>query len=102
MAFPRTPTEGTQTLYDLHWEIQCAFDWDNDHLDSFYMRDDLEDLHCEYAPDPIGEDVDWSWVRAPRSAANMELWTLGLEHEMQFKYLFDSSSPKGNLGSAAN
>jgi hypothetical protein len=81
--------EDEETLYDLHWEIQCAFDWDNDHLYSFYMSDDLEDLQSEYAGDPIGEDVDSSWARAPRPAANTELWTLGLEREMQFKYLFD-------------
>jgi len=30
--------EGKQTLYDLHIKIQHAFDWDNDHMFSFYLR----------------------------------------------------------------
>ena len=81
--------EDEDTFFGLHWEIQSAFGWDNDHLYSFYMSDEVGDLQSEYAGDPIGGDVDPTWLRAPRSAAKTELRTLGLEREMQFKYLFD-------------
>ena len=81
--------EDDNTLFDLHWEIQLAFGWDNDHLYSFYMSDEVLDLQSEYAGDPIGGDVDSSPLRAPGSAARTELRTLGLEQGKQFKYLFD-------------
>src|SRR3990172_5372054 len=35
--------EGNSTLYDLHMDIQHAFDWDNDHMFSFYLGDKLFD-----------------------------------------------------------
>ena len=81
--------EDEETLYDLHWEIQSAFGWDDDHLYSFYMSDEVRDLQSEYAGDPMGGDVDSSPLRTPRSAASTELRDLGLEKGMQFKYLFD-------------
>ena len=81
--------EDEDTLYDLHLAIQSAFDWDNDHLYSFYMSDEIRDLQSEYAGDPMGDDVDSTRLRTPKSAANTELQDLGLERGMQFKYLFD-------------
>lgn len=81
--------EDDDTLYDLHWEIQRAFGWDNDHLCSFYMSNEVGDMQSEYAGDPAGGDVDSTLLRAPGSAAQSELRTLGLEQGKQFKYLFD-------------
>jgi len=46
--------KGNQTLYDLHMNIQYAFDWDNDHMFSFYLSDELFDRdneglgNCQY------------------------------------------------------
>jgi len=81
--------EDGDTLYDLHCEIQHAFHWDNDHLYSFYMSNEVGDMQSEYAGDPMGGDVDSALFRAPRSAAQTELRNLGLEQGDQFKYLFD-------------
>ncbi|GAH24896.1 unnamed protein product, partial [marine sediment metagenome] len=39
--------EGSDTLNDLHLEIQRAFGWDNDHLLSFYMSNRLGDGKSE-------------------------------------------------------
>ena len=88
-VFRTIEIEDEDTLYDLHCEIQRAFDWDNDHLYSFYMSNEVGDMQSEYAGDPMGGDVDSALFRAPRSAAQTELRDLGLEQGNQFKYLFD-------------
>lgn len=36
-------------------DIQHAFDWDNDHMFSFYLGDKLFDRENEYSGNPIGE-----------------------------------------------
>jgi hypothetical protein len=46
--------EEDNTLYDLHLEIQRAFGWDNDHLYSFSMSNDVGDIQDAYARDPDG------------------------------------------------
>lgn len=81
--------EEDNTLYDLHWEIQNAFGWDNDHLYSFYMSNELGDTQSEYAGDPVGGDLSSTFTKPPGSAAQTELRTLGFEQGKQFKYLFD-------------
>lgn len=89
-TFSRTiEIEEDNTLFDLHWEIQSTFGWDNDHLYSFHMRNEVGDMQSEYAGDPVGGDVSSTLFGAPRSAAQTELRTLGLEQGKQFKYLFD-------------
>jgi hypothetical protein len=51
-----------QTLHDLHWAIQNAFEWDNDHLYAFFMSGKAWDSDSEYRlPEgytPWGEFID--------------------------------------------
>ena len=44
------------------------------------------DMQSEYAGDPMGDDVNSTVFRAPKSAAQMELLALGLEKGSQFKH----------------
>lgn len=81
--------EEDDTLYDLHWEIQNAFGWDNDHLYSFYMSNKKGDAQSEYAGNPIGEDLGSTFGESPGSAAQTELRALKLKKGKKFKYLFD-------------
>jgi len=81
--------EEDDTLYDLHWEIQNAFGWDNDHLYSFYMSNKKGDTQSEYAGNPMGEDLESAFGESPGSAAQTELRTLKLRRGKKFKYLFD-------------
>ena len=81
--------EENDTLYDLHWEIQNAFGWDNDHLYSFYMSNKKGDTQTEYAGNPIGEDLGSTFGEPPGSAAQTELRALRLKKGKKFKYLFD-------------
>jgi len=81
--------EEDDTLYDLHWEIQNAFGWDNDHLYSFYMSNKKGDTQSEYAGNPLGEDLESAFGESPGSAAQTELRALKLKKGKKFKYLFD-------------
>jgi hypothetical protein len=102
-----------QTLDDLHLAIQDAFDWDNDHLYSFYLtagtnRDDYE-IPCPGMDSdgfgspfsPIGilgnmpeqvvseeEDDDEAADGAP-TTADAVISALGLSLKHKFIYLFD-------------
>ncbi len=49
--------EDKQTLYDLHINIQHLFDWDNDHMFSFYLGEKLYDRDNEYSANPLGEHI---------------------------------------------
>jgi hypothetical protein len=81
--------EGNYTLFDLHWEIQKAFGWDDDHLYSFYMSNRIGDEQSEYAGNPLGEDLESDFYEPPGSAAGTELRALELKKGKKFKYLFD-------------
>jgi hypothetical protein len=81
--------EEDDTLYDLHWEIQNAFGWDNDHLYSFYMSNKKGDTQSEYSGNPLGEDFESAFGESSGSAAQTELRTLKLRKGKKFKYLFD-------------
>ncbi len=51
-----------QTLEDLHYTIQTAYEWDADHMYSFYMSNRAWDSSTEYTlpedADPWGYDLD--------------------------------------------
>ncbi|MEA3351043.1 MAG: hypothetical protein U9Q82_10510 [Chloroflexota bacterium] len=51
-----------QTLEDLHFAIQSAYDWDSDHMYSFFMSGKAWDNNTEYClpegVDPWGGSVD--------------------------------------------
>ena len=78
-----------QTLYDLHINIQHLFDWDNDHMFSFYLGEELFDRDNEYSANPLGEHIVSSYGKQSRSATEYELRDLDLPMGFSFWYLFD-------------
>lgn len=81
--------EDKQTLYDLHINIQQLFDWDNDHMFSFYLGEELFDRDNEYSANPLGENIVSSYGKQSRSATEYELRDLDLPIGFSFWYLFD-------------
>ncbi|MGB5617255.1 MAG: SEC-C metal-binding domain-containing protein [Desulfobacterales bacterium] len=81
--------EDKQTLYDLHINIQQLFDWDNDHMFSFYLGEELFDRDNEYSANPLGENIVSSYGKQSRSATEYELRDLDLPMGFSFWYLFD-------------
>jgi len=81
--------EDKQTLYDLHLNIQDLFDWDNDHMFSFYLGKKLFDRDNEYSANPLGEHIVSSYGKPSKSAAETELRDLDLAIDFSFWYLFD-------------
>lgn len=81
--------EGTDSLYDLHLEIQKSFDWDNDHLFSFFMSNRIWDKQNEYSANPLGEHMPSSFGDISKPAGETEIGDLSLKKGSAFKYLFD-------------
>ena len=80
---------GKQTLYDLHMNIQYAFDWDNDHMFSFYLSENFFDRNNEYSANPLGEHIVSNFGKATKPAAKAQLRDLHLSAGFSFWYLFD-------------
>ncbi|MGQ9554778.1 MAG: IS1096 element passenger TnpR family protein [Anaerolineae bacterium] len=78
---------GYHTLHALHGAIQGAFDWDNDHLYSFYMSNKVYDSDSEYSGTPVPGIMDYT-LDAPM-AYDIRLDELNLSKGRKFKYLFD-------------
>ncbi len=76
----RIEMSGDETLYDLHGAIQEAFDWDDDHLWSFFLSGKAWDDDTEYTS-PFGNDG--------RNAAAYRLEHLPLRKGASFLYIFD-------------
>jgi uncharacterized protein YchJ len=76
-------------LYRLHLAIQKAFNWDNDHMFSFYLSDKIRDKQSEYLANPLGEYVSTGFKDQSKPAYGAELRDLGLSLGQKFKYLFD-------------
>ncbi|MBU0684459.1 MAG: hypothetical protein ABIE25_06835 [Thermoplasmatota archaeon] len=76
------------SLEDLHIAIQEAFDWDADHLYSFFLSGKLWDQDTEYTvlDDEFALDYDLPPSRDTRKA---RIRDLGLEVGAKFLYLFD-------------
>lgn len=81
--------EGNHTLYDLHMDIQYAFNWDNDHMFSFYFGGKLFDRENEYSGNPLGEHIVPGMGTPSKSAATTQIRDLGLAENSTFLYLFD-------------
>ena len=81
--------EGTDSLYDLHMEIQIGFDWDNDHMFSFFMSNKIWDRQTEYSANPDGEHIPSRFGDASKPAGETEIGDLALQKGSAFKYLFD-------------
>ena len=69
-----------QTLHQFHRAIQRAFNWDDDHLYSFFLSGKAWDKNTEYAS-PYAEQG--------RSSVKAGLGSLGLRSGQRFLYLFD-------------
>lgn len=91
---------GSQTLGDLHMAIQEAFNFDADHLYSFFMSgkawddSDSEYYHPEADVDPLEMRRVLSLIRGsqpqPRlPATKVRIESLNLKLKQKFLYLFD-------------
>lgn len=69
-----------QTLHDLHWATQNAFELDDDHLYAFFLNNRAWDRSFEYG-DPRGT--------FPRYADAVPLGELPLRPNKRFLYVFD-------------
>jgi len=56
-AWRKIELRADQTLEDLHWAIQNAYNWDADHLYSFFMSGKAWDRSTEYCLPEPGEDA---------------------------------------------
>ncbi len=81
--------EGNETLYDFHILIQDAFNWDNDHMFSFYLSEELFDRNNEYSANPLGEHTPPNFSIPSKSAATAQLRDIKLKTNYSFWYLFD-------------
>ena len=94
---------GSQTLDDLHMAIQEAFDFDADHLYSFFMSgkawddSDFEYYHPDAAPQtPLEKKMEtiFSQIRGSHPelrvpATRIRIESLNLKPKQKFLYLFD-------------
>ncbi len=81
--------DGKHTLYDLHLIIQDAFNWDNDHMYSFYLGKSINDRKNEYSSNPLGEHITSTFGEQTKSAADTQIRDLKLKVNKKFMYLFD-------------
>ncbi len=81
---------GDQTLHDLHLIIQDAFEWDNDHMYSFFMSNKVWGRASEYSGNPLGEYIpEDSFRGVSNSASATEIRDLNIKEKSVFKHLFD-------------
>lgn len=69
-----------QTLEDLHLAIQRAYEWDDDHLYTFFMSGREWDQ---------GSEIGSPWSETRRHTHQVEMGNLDLKPGMKFLYLFD-------------
>ena len=81
--------EDKHSLYDFHMDIQHAFDWDNDHMFSFYFGGKLFDAENEYSATPFGESKVSALGTPSKSAVTAQMRDLKLTENSTFLYLFD-------------
>jgi hypothetical protein len=80
----RIDVRGDQTLVALHNAIQDAFDWDDDHMYSFFLSGKAWDRQSEFARPGVGGDM----MEGHRSA-RVRLDRLGLRPRQRIMYIFD-------------
>ncbi|MBN1485752.1 MAG: hypothetical protein JXA37_13645 [Chloroflexia bacterium] len=80
-AYRTVELRSEQTLEDLHGAIQQAFDWDADHLYTFFLNGEKWDERYSFAC-PFEQDC-------PRWADEGVLGELGLPPQHEFLYYFD-------------
>jgi hypothetical protein len=77
----RIDVRSDQTLEDLHYAIQDAFGWDDDHLYAFYLSGKAWDQSTEYVR-PEGREPGMRTAR-------VRMDRLGLRQGKRFLYIFD-------------
>jgi hypothetical protein len=77
------------SLYSLHLMIQSSFGWDNDHMFSFYMGEDMDDVENEYSGNPLGGHHVSDFGSPTKAASDTELRDLNLKVGREFIYLYD-------------
>jgi hypothetical protein len=77
----RIEMRGDQTLDDLHYAIQKAFGWDDDHLYAFFLSGRAWDSRTEYSS-PMADGAE-------QYANDHRLAWLPLQPKQQFLYIFD-------------
>lgn len=70
-------------------DIQYAFDWDNDHMFSFYFGGKLFDKKNEYSATPLGDLDTFGMSTSSKLAANTQIRDVGLQAGSTFLYVFD-------------
>lgn len=81
---------GDLTLVDLHYALQAAFGWDDDHLYAFWLDDSFWVPGADRYTHPCHDDP-----RAPSSnprSAQVGLDELGLAIDQRLTYVFDFGS----------
>jgi hypothetical protein len=73
---------GSETLDDLHHLLRGAFEWDDDHLYSFW-------LNGEFWSDPTAEYTSPIEAEPGAQTADVALDELGLEPGQEIGYIFD-------------
>jgi len=81
--------KGNFSLYDLHLFIQQAFNWDNDHMFSFYFGGELYDRDNEYSGTPDGEHIIPRMGKPNKPAVTTQIRDLELSKNSKILYLFD-------------
>jgi hypothetical protein len=80
IVFRRLLFTGDSTLEELHLAIQGIFDWDNDHMYSFFLSGKAWDRETEYSTTEVDEK---------HLTYDVTLDQLKLSEGKQFMYLFD-------------
>jgi hypothetical protein len=83
------------TLVDLHYALQSAFDWDDDHLYAFWLKGAFWSTDCEHYLHPLHAQSDDSLCKS----AHTPLVELGLAVGHRIAYVFDSSGGSGSPSS---
>jgi len=78
---------GDKTLADLHLAIQELFDWDDDHLYSFFMDNKYWGKGETYST--LGNEEDFLPSPPEGKAHEKRLSSLALKAGDKFKYIFD-------------
>lgn len=69
---------GEETLCDLHYNLQDALVWDNDHMYSFFLDNKFWSRKMEYSANPLGE-----------GNADICIKNLNLKRSQKIAYIFD-------------
>jgi hypothetical protein len=77
----RIDVRSNQTLVDLHYAIQDAFDWDDDHMYAFFLNGKAWDPSAEYVC-PEGQETG-------ERSARVRLDRLQLRPSQRILYIFD-------------